>query len=108
LVNLYRDGRDKINAHSDKDPWLGVDPTIPSLSFGAIRQYVIKPKDPISDKSIIMSLKHGSLVIMKGESQRKYTHAVSRDDSCKLPRINITFRNVKPELIHLMPKPLNS
>lgn len=44
LVNLYKDGKHSISYHSDDEKFLGPDPTIASLSFGATRDFLMKPK----------------------------------------------------------------
>ncbi|TNE76988.1 MAG: alpha-ketoglutarate-dependent dioxygenase AlkB, partial [Gammaproteobacteria bacterium] len=44
LLNLYRDGRDSVDWHSDDEPELGVNPVIASVSLGAERRFQIKHK----------------------------------------------------------------
>lgn len=41
LLNFYEDGRDSIGWHSDSEPELGDNPIIASLSFGAVRTFMI-------------------------------------------------------------------
>lgn len=87
LLNLYRDGKDGVGWHRDKEkPW-GLDPVIASLSLGAARTFQMRSK-------IIKSveLTSGSLVIMKGLSQQCWEHRIPKTNKRIGPRLNITFR----------------
>lgn len=44
LVNYYATGDDSISPHSDDERFLGPEPAIASLSLGAARDFVMKPK----------------------------------------------------------------
>ena len=44
LLNLYRDQNDRMGFHSDDEPDLGPRPVIASLSLGAQRTFILKPK----------------------------------------------------------------
>jgi len=46
LGNLYRDGKDSMGWHADKEPELGPQPCIASLSFGAPRLFMLRQPDP--------------------------------------------------------------
>ena len=93
LLNLYRDGRDKVSYHSDKDPSYGDNPTIASVSLGGMRKFVIRPYREAPQESYSVELRSGDLIVMKGAMQRHWHHAVP---PCKKaePRINLTFRQV--------------
>ncbi|HLN54507.1 MAG TPA: alpha-ketoglutarate-dependent dioxygenase AlkB [Bacteroidales bacterium] len=91
LLNLYRDGKDGVGWHRDKEkPW-GLDPVIASLSLGAARTFQMRYKE---NKQIIKSveLTPGSLIIMKGLSQRCWEHRIPKTNKRIGPRLNITFR----------------
>ncbi|MGE5418705.1 MAG: alpha-ketoglutarate-dependent dioxygenase AlkB family protein [Chloroflexota bacterium] len=91
LLNLYRDGKDGVGWHRDKEkPW-GLDPVIASLSFGAARTFQMRYKE---NKQIIktVELTPGSLIIMKGLSQRRWEHRIPKTNKRIGPRLNITFR----------------
>jgi alkylated DNA repair dioxygenase AlkB len=93
LANLYRDGRDAMGWHSDDEPELGPAPTIASLSLGATRRFVLKHRrDPA--RKLALELLHGSLLVMSGETQRHYRHALPRTARPVGERINLTFRRV--------------
>lgn len=93
LANLYRDGRDSMGWHSDDEPALGPRPVIASLSLGATRRFVLKQRrDPA--RRLALELPHGSLLLMRGDTQRHYRHALPRTARPLGPRINLTFRRI--------------
>ena len=95
LANLYRDGRDRMGWHSDNEPELGNRPTIASLSLGAERRFVMKHRSVASLKRTI-ALAHGSLLLMAGDTQASYRHALPASRRVGGPRINLTFRRIAP------------
>ncbi|MEG3184135.1 alpha-ketoglutarate-dependent dioxygenase AlkB family protein [Novilysobacter erysipheiresistens] len=93
LANLYRGGRDAMGWHSDDEPELGPAPVIASISLGATRRFVLKHRrEP--DRKLALQLGHGSLLLMSGETQRNYRHALPRTARPVGERINLTFRRV--------------
>jgi alkylated DNA repair dioxygenase AlkB len=95
LANLYRDGRDAMGWHSDDEPELGLAPMIASLSLGATRRFALKPRDGGTHR-LALALPHGSLLVMRGDTQRRYRHALPRTARPVGPRINLTFRRIAP------------
>ena len=93
LANLYRDGRDAMGWHSDDEPELGPAPTIASLSLGAPRRFVLRHKREPQHR-LALELGHGSLLLMRGDTQRNYRHALPRSARPLGARINLTFRRV--------------
>ena len=93
VANLYRDGKDRVGFHADDEPELGYEPLIASISLGISRRFVLKHKYKHRKKSI--SLKHGSLLLMGGTCQHRWYHGVPAQPHITLPRINLTFRQVK-------------
>jgi len=91
LANLYRDGRDAMGWHSDDEPELGAAPLIASLSLGATRRFVLKSRDA-SAQRLAIDLPHGSLLVMRGATQRRYRHALPRTAKPVGLRVNLTFR----------------
>lgn len=91
LANLYRNGHDCMGWHSDDEVELGPQPVIASLSLGAERRFAFKRKQT-GARSQTLPLAHGSLLIMAGETQRHYRHALPRSARVSEPRINLTFR----------------
>ncbi|WP_235974215.1 alpha-ketoglutarate-dependent dioxygenase AlkB family protein [Luteimonas deserti] len=95
LANLYRDGDDAMGWHSDDEPELGPRPVIASLSLGATRRFVMKTRQPGPDaRCHAFTLDHGSLLVMRGDTQARYRHALPRTARAVGPRINLTFRLV--------------
>jgi alkylated DNA repair dioxygenase AlkB len=93
LANLYRDGRDAMGWHRDDERELGDRPVIASLSLGATRRFVLKHvSDPSRRRAI--DLAPGSLLLMRGETQRHYRHALPRTAKAVGPRVNLTFRRI--------------
>ena len=93
LANRYRDGRDCMGWHSDDESELGLRPLIASLSLGATRRFVLKHRREPSRK-LELELPHGSLLVMGGDTQRNYRHALPRTARMVGERINLTFRRI--------------
>jgi alkylated DNA repair dioxygenase AlkB len=94
LANLYRDGDDRLGFHRDSEPELGPEPLIASVSLGATRRFRFKARE--GKTSLGLDLTHGSLLVMRGATQRNYLHAVPPTARATGPRINLTFRHVLP------------
>ncbi|MCW5581265.1 MAG: alpha-ketoglutarate-dependent dioxygenase AlkB [Luteimonas sp.] len=104
LANLYRDGRDCMGWHSDDEPELGARPVIASLSLGAARRFVLRHRrDPARRR--VFELPHGSLLLMCGDSQADWRHALPRTAKPVGPRINLTFRRIVPAAGRRRPPP---
>lgn len=94
LANLYRDGRDAMGWHSDDEAELGPQPVIASISLGASRRFVFKHRHEPARK-LALDLPHGSLLLMRGDTQRNYRHALPRTKKAVGARINLTFRLIR-------------
>lgn len=92
LANFYRNGQDSMGWHSDDEPELGLTPIIASLSLGATRKFKIRHK--VSHCVTDILLETGSLLVMQGDSQRDYQHALPKQAKVTQERINLTFRSV--------------
>lgn len=93
LLNLYRDGNDSISWHTDAEKELGKNPIIASVNFGVERKFQIRHNETQETHTIL--LKHGSLLIMKGELQHFWKHQVPKQKAVLKERINLTFRVIK-------------
>jgi alkylated DNA repair dioxygenase AlkB len=93
LLNQYRDGKDSVSWHSDDKPSLGLNPSIASVSFGAVRSFHLRHR---RDKHVrhTMDLAPGSLLLMQGPTQHFWHHQVPKTSRAVGPRINLTFRSV--------------
>ncbi len=92
LGNLYRDGRDSLGWHADKERELGPNPFIASLSFGAERLFKLRHNKTGETLDIVLT--HGSLLLMGGSLQHGWRHAVPKTREPKTERINLTFRTI--------------
>lgn len=93
LLNLYRDGADSMGAHADDEPELGPRPVIASLSLGAERTLSFTHRAR-RHAALRLPLAHGSLLVMAGETQTHWKHAISKTARAVGPRINLTFRQI--------------
>ena len=92
LCNLYRDGADSMGWHADKEPELGRNPYIASLSLGEKRLFKLRHNK--TKQTVDVLLENGSLLLMGGELQHNWRHSIPKTAKAKNPRINLTFRNI--------------
>jgi len=92
LLNLYHDGEEGMGWHSDNEKSIVKNSAIASLSFGAERKFVLKHKE--TAESVSQVLPFGSLLLMKGETQTYWLHALTKTKTVKSARINLTFRKM--------------
>ena len=91
LFAKYRDQNDSISFHSENEELLGSKPTIAYITVGQDRPFLLKNK---TTKEIeTLSLKHGSLFIMKNNCQKDYLYSVPKQKQKLHPKISITFSN---------------
>lgn len=112
LCNWYLSGLHYINAHSDSESDLVAGSPIYSFSYNQERDFIITPNNKtlntaewqqykiargLTEDRIVLSLPNNSLVIMGGEMQKHYKHAVPKRalSSCPNRRINVTVRHFK-------------
>lgn len=93
LLNLYHSGEEGMAWHSDDEKSLGKNTTIASFSFGAERKFSFKHKD--TGETVSLILEHGSLLVMKDETQTFWLHRLPPTKKVSKPRINLTFRTIK-------------
>lgn len=93
LLNYYRTGQDSMGWHQDNEASLGQNPLIASVTFGGARKFKLKHIKDVEHK-LDIDLQSKSLLIMAGETQHYYKHALPKTKQKVAPRINLTFRNV--------------
>lgn len=101
LCNYYRDGKDSISWHSDDESILGPEENnilIASLSFGNSRRFVLRNRENRIDKKEFL-LEHGDIFLMGGETQKYWEHSIPKTSKKVGPRLNLTFRSIKKELL---------
>jgi alkylated DNA repair dioxygenase AlkB len=92
LLNLYHNGNEGMAWHSDAEKDLKPNGAIASLSFGAERIFAFKHKQQLQIVPIL--LEHGSILVMKGETQKNWLHRLPPRTKVLHPRINLTFRTI--------------
>jgi alkylated DNA repair dioxygenase AlkB len=93
LLNLYHNGSEGMGWHSDDEKELKKNAAIASVSFGAERKFTFKHKD--TKETISQVLAHGSLLVMKDETQTHWSHRLPPTTRITTPRINLTFRTIE-------------
>ena len=93
LLNLYHTGEEAMTWHSDDEKEIVPNSAIASFSFGAERKFSFRHKQTKHTTSLL--LEHGSLLVMKGETQTHWLHKLPPTKGVRSPRINLTFRNMK-------------
>ena len=94
LLNCYRDGADSMGWHRDREPELGENPTIASISLGGIRRFVLQHSRQSNMTKLELHPEHGSLLLMRGATQHFWRHCVPKTRKVVAPRVNLTFRQV--------------
>lgn len=94
LVNLYRNGQDSNGWHADDEKELGDNPVIASLSLGGPRWFHLKHKTNKTLRTKKIELTNGSLLLMKGATQKNWLHSIPKTKKEVDARINLTFRVV--------------
>lgn len=94
LLNYYRDHRDSMGFHSDDEKELGPTPVIASVSLGATRRFVLKHRTRLELKPVRLNLTSGSLLLMKGLTQKNWMHGIDKQTKPCGPRVNLTFRRI--------------
>lgn len=96
LLNYYRNQSDSMGMHSDDERELGRQPAIASLSLGEQRTLLLKHKSRKDLKTVRLDLPPGSLLLMRGDTQRHWRHGINKERQPCGPRLNLTFRAIIP------------
>lgn len=92
LANLYRNERDSMGWHADKERELGSNPVIASLSLGQRRLFKLRHNK--TKETVDLWLEHGTLLLMAGALQHHWRHCLPKSRQPMGPRINLTFRTI--------------
>ncbi|AWH83888.1 alpha-ketoglutarate-dependent dioxygenase AlkB [Flavobacterium album] len=98
LLNLYRNGKDGVGWHSDRTENFGKNQVIASVSFGETRPFRLRHKTRKDIPMVEIPLTHGTLLLMAGTTQTHWEHHIPKTAKDILPRVNLTFRQVKRQL----------
>jgi alkylated DNA repair dioxygenase AlkB len=93
-LNLYRTNQDSTGWHGDPIGKVQQASTVPVVSLGATRRFLIRPAR--GGKSISLTVASGDLVVMGGRAQRDWRHCVPKQAVPAGPRISINFAPVLP------------
>lgn len=93
LLNLYHSGEEGMAWHSDGEKDLKKNGAIASVSLGAERRFGFKHKR--TQEKVMLLLAHGSLLIMKDETQSHWLHRLPPTKKITTPRVNLTFRTIE-------------
>ena len=88
-LNLYRSHRDSTSWHGDPIGKIQQASTVPVLSLGATRRFLIRPAE--GGKSVSLAAASGDLIVMGGRAQRDWRHSVPKQATPAGPRISINF-----------------
>ena len=101
LVNYYRNGRDYIGWHSDREARPKCCNVVASVSLGGPRRFVLRHnewrKRNIPKREMLLA--SGSLVVMLDDTQKKWKHSIPKSARKQRPRINLTFRRCCPHSV---------
>ncbi|MHC6200687.1 DNA methylase [Elizabethkingia miricola] len=92
LLNLYHSGDEGMAWHSDAEKDLKKHGAIGSMSFGAERKFAFKHKK--TQEKVELILEHGSLLVMKYETQDFWLHRLPPTKKFFKERVNLTFRSI--------------
>jgi len=76
LGNRYKDHHESVGSHSDYLGELGPRPIIVGLALGACRDFVLTNRSSENQVTVRIPMPHNSLVVMWGECQEQWDHAV--------------------------------
>ena len=89
--NLYRDGRDSVAWHADRERYYQEDPVVAIVSTGAPRAFQLRPLG--GGQSQRWQLGLGDLFVMGGSCQHQWEHCVPKTANAVGPRLSIMFRH---------------
>ena len=88
-LNYYRDGRDSVAPHRDRELRVLDDTLVAILTLGARRPFLVRPRE--GGRSRDLAPGPGDLIVMGGRTQLDWEHAVPKV-AFSGPRISISWR----------------
>ena len=91
-VNLYRDGRDSVAWHGDRNRHTHRDPLVATVSLGARRRFLLRPR---GSRGATHELRPGpgDLIVMGGATQHDWEHTVPKEARATGARMSVTLRH---------------
>ncbi|MDP9396796.1 MAG: alpha-ketoglutarate-dependent dioxygenase AlkB [Actinomycetota bacterium] len=90
-VNLYRDGRDSVAWHGDRNRHTHRDPLVATVSLGSRRRFLLRPRGGRTTHEL--RLGSGDLVVMGGACQHDWEHTVPKEAAAVGARMSVTLRH---------------
>ncbi len=94
-VNLYRDGRDSVAWHGDRNRLVMTRPVVATVSLGARRTFLLR-KRGTGRAAHRIEPGPGDLIVMGGECQAEWEHTVPKTARPVGPRMSVTIRHSQP------------
>lgn len=94
LLNYYADGSEYVSPHSDDEGDMEEGCPILCLSLGAVRDFILKHRETKERHTI--ALQPGSILQMRGDTQKVATHTIPKRTGVTHARISLTFRRAVP------------
>jgi alkylated DNA repair dioxygenase AlkB len=94
-VNLYRDGRDSVAWHGDRNRRVMERPMVATVSLGARRKFQLRRRGTSTICHTLMP-GVGDLVVMGGACQSEWEHTVPKTAQQVGPRMSVTIRHSRP------------
>jgi alkylated DNA repair dioxygenase AlkB len=91
-MNWYRDHHDGTGWHADRPAHKAPTATVPVLSLGAPRRFLIRPTG--GGPSTVFTPGGGDLIIMHGRCQRDWQHCVPKQKTPAGPRMSLNFSSI--------------
>ena len=92
-MNWYRDNRDSTSWHADRPANTATTATVPVLSLGATRRFLIRPYG--GGRSTAFAPQGGDVLIMRGRCQRDWQHCVPKQQKPARSRMSINFSSTR-------------
>ena len=89
FLNFYRDGRDSVAFHADRELRQLDDTVVAIVTLGAARPFLLRPRG--GGRSIDLRPSSGDLIVMGGRCQLDWEHAVPKV-AVSGPRISVSMR----------------
>ena len=92
LMNVYKDGKDCIGQHKDREDGWEDGVGFATLSFGACRNFDLKEEET----GILTRIPHqsGYVIELPRHMNATHTHGVPPQPRVKQPRVSLTFRQI--------------
>jgi alkylated DNA repair dioxygenase AlkB len=88
-LNYYRDGRDSVAWHADRELRVLDDTLIAIVTLGTRRPFLLRPKG--GGPSVDIAPGSGDVLVMGGAAQRDWEHAVPKTARSG-PRVSVSYR----------------